>query len=116
MLAVVPPSRAAMPVAQTVPVPSTREMFCAVAETIIIPQMCSLLVEVIRSVEAVWLIGFIEVQTVDGLGDGATTRAVSVVAAFVPEALTGCVVVPSQGWTLGALATVRRGVPVPEAP
>src|SRR5258708_6174193 len=84
--AVVAPIKAAVPVPQVVTVPSTSDTLCAVALTIRMAQMWSLFVLVMRSVEAVWLIGFIEVQTSDGLGDGATTSAVSVVAAFVPEA------------------------------
>ena len=62
MEADVPPIKAAVPVPQVEPVPSISETFCAVALIRTIEHIFSLALEVIRSVEEVWLMAILPVQ------------------------------------------------------
>src|SRR5688572_18166537 len=80
---VVEPMTALAPVPHVVPVPSVRAMDWAAEVTRTTLQMWTLLVGVSRSVLLVWLTAMRLVHTVEGLGERATTREVSVVAALV---------------------------------
>src|SRR5256885_5767555 len=122
--AVVPPVKPAMPVAQVVPVPSTRFTLCAVAEKINTEQMyvCLLAAPVMICALAVWLSTAFFVLAMlcpaqpSVFGEKPTTRAVSAATGVVDAAFTVTVFVPSHGFTCESLETVTRGIPLPLAP